>query len=67
MTRSIMLVTPNGLPQRVQGNGSSSLSTREVAVAAWKSMRAFLAAGVPPELTTKERGRRDALRWRRTG
>ena len=27
-TRSIVLLTPNGLPQRMQANGSSSLSTR---------------------------------------
>ena len=36
-TRSIVLLTPNGLPQRMQWNGSSSLSTRAVAVAARKS------------------------------
>ena len=37
MTRSIVLLTPNGLPQRMQWNGSSSLSTRAAAVAARKS------------------------------
>ena len=36
-TRSIVLLTPNGLPQRMQQNGSSSLSTRAGAVAARKS------------------------------
>ena len=36
-TRSIVLFTPNGLPQRMQQNGSSSLSTRAGAVAARKS------------------------------
>src|SRR5271169_1097418 len=38
-TRSIVLFTPNGLPQRTHGNGSSSLSTRAAAVAARKSIR----------------------------
>ena len=37
ITRSIVLLTPNGLPQRMQQNGSSSLSTRAGAVAARKS------------------------------
>ena len=36
-TRSTLLFTPNGLPQRMQQNGSSSLSTRAGAVAARKS------------------------------
>ena len=36
-TRSIVLLTPNGLSQRMQWNGSSSLSTRALAVAARKS------------------------------
>jgi hypothetical protein len=34
MTRSIVLLTPNGLPQRMQWKGSYSLSTRDIAVAA---------------------------------
>src|SRR3984893_3225704 len=38
-TRSIVLLTPNGLPQRTQGNGASSLSTLAAAVAARKSIR----------------------------
>ena len=37
VTRSIVLLTPNGLPQRMQANGSSCLSTRAAAVAARKS------------------------------
>src|ERR1700719_2462310 len=37
-TRSIVLFTPNGLPQRMQQNGSSCLSTRADAVAARKSI-----------------------------
>ena len=37
ITRSIVLLTPNGLPQRMQWNGSSSFSTRARAVAARKS------------------------------
>src|SRR5262249_55359378 len=35
--RLAVLFVPNGLPQRVQQNGSSSLSTRASAVAARKS------------------------------
>src|ERR1700722_12074050 len=38
-TRWIVLLTPNGVPQRTQPNGSSSLSTRAAAVAARKSIR----------------------------
>src|SRR6266550_8834763 len=34
----MVLLTPNGLPHRTQGNGSSSLSTRAAAVAARKSI-----------------------------
>src|SRR5262245_37528907 len=37
-TRSIVLLTPKGLPQRRQQNGSSSFSTRAEAVAARKSI-----------------------------
>ena len=37
-TRSMVLLTPNGLLQRMQANGSSSLSTRAAAVAARKSI-----------------------------
>ena len=40
-TRSIVLFTPNGLPQRMQQNGSSSLRTRGDAVAARKSSCGF--------------------------
>src|SRR5471032_753630 len=36
-TRSIVLLTPNGLLQRMHSNGASSLSTRAAAVAARKS------------------------------
>src|SRR5882724_3875399 len=38
-TRSIELLVPNGLPQAMQLNGSSSFSTRSGAFQAWKSRR----------------------------
>src|SRR6202047_4734898 len=38
-TRSIVLLTPNGLLQRTQENGSSCLSTRAAAVTERKSIR----------------------------
>src|ERR1700730_16092462 len=38
-TGSIVLLTPNGLPQRTQGNGASSLRTLADVVAARKSIR----------------------------
>ena len=41
VTRSIVLFTPNGLPQRMQQNGSSCLITRADAVAARKSSCGF--------------------------
>ncbi len=41
VTRSIVLFTPNGLPQRMQQNGCSSLRTRADAVAARKSSCGF--------------------------
>src|SRR5205823_2828394 len=37
VTRSIVLLTPNGLPQRMQQNGSSCLRTRGDVVAVRKS------------------------------
>src|SRR6516165_4835381 len=37
VTRSIVLLTPNALPQRMQQNGSSAFKTRGEAVAARKS------------------------------
>src|SRR5260221_4888059 len=37
-TRSILLFTPNGLPQRMQANGSSCLSTCAVMVGAWTAL-----------------------------
>src|ERR1700741_497172 len=37
-TRSIVVLTPNGLPQRTQQNGSSSLRTRAGALTARKSI-----------------------------
>src|SRR5258708_20163585 len=40
-TRSIALLTPNGLSQRMQQNGSSSLRTRAGALAARKSIWGF--------------------------